>query len=148
MATTRGVENSGSFWCWLCGLARTSLHFHFRRHLLDSSVVLYLVIPDAVELLSMMSSPCVEGIATTDFDSGLGVLPCSADDVLDRTGRQSDSEVSSASDLSSADDCPPSTSNEILLNFFMRESSESCPLCSNHTRQFEISVPCRSLMSM
>ena len=94
--------------------------------------------PDAVELLSMMSSPCVEGIATTDFDSGLGVLPCSADDVLDRTRRQSDNEVSSASDLSSADDCPPSTSNEFLLNFFLRESSESGPLCSNHPRPFEI----------
>ena len=68
----------------------------------------------------------------------MGVLPCSADDVLDRTGRQSESEVSSASDLSSADDCPPSTSNEFLLNFFLRESSESGPLCSNHPRPFEI----------
>ena len=60
------------------------------------------------------------------------------DDVLDRTDRQSDSEVSSTSDLSPANHCPPSISNEFPLKFFMRESSEADPLFSNHPRQFEI----------
>ena len=60
------------------------------------------------------------------------------DDVLDGTGRQSDSEVSSTSDLSPANHCPPSTSDEFLLKLFMRESSEAGPLCQIHPRQFEI----------